>query len=141
MDYGSSIFWQVTDFHALRHTFITNLAQAGVHPKTAQALARHSTITLTMDRYTHALQEDQTRALDVLPSLRGRGDDSEAQNHATHESHGALYGAQKVRKHAKSCAPWRQSEKPASEAQEIKNVEKPLENGGISTFLSGVFWT
>jgi len=41
------------DFHGLRHTFISNLANGGVHPKVAQALARHSTITLTMDRYTH----------------------------------------------------------------------------------------
>ncbi len=39
--------------HALRHTFISNLARAGIHPKTAQALARHSTITLTLDRYSH----------------------------------------------------------------------------------------
>jgi integrase len=42
----------VADFHALRHTFISNLAAGGIHPKTAQQLARHSTITLTMDRYT-----------------------------------------------------------------------------------------
>ena len=42
----------VADFHALRHTFITNLAESGVHPKLAQELARHSTITLTMDKYT-----------------------------------------------------------------------------------------
>ena len=45
----------VADFHALRHTFMTNLAIAGVHPKTAQMLARHSTIAMTMDRYTHSL--------------------------------------------------------------------------------------
>lgn len=31
---------RVADFHALRHTFISNLAAGGVHPKTAQALAR-----------------------------------------------------------------------------------------------------
>jgi hypothetical protein len=37
------------DLYALRHTFISNLAAGGVHPKTAQGLARHSTITLTMD--------------------------------------------------------------------------------------------
>ncbi len=49
---------RVFDFHGLRHTFISNLARAGVHPKTAQALARHSTITLTMDRYTHTVRED-----------------------------------------------------------------------------------
>jgi len=57
------------DFHSLRHTFITNLARGGVHPKTAQTLARHSTITLTMDRYTHTLVGEQTEALAALPDL------------------------------------------------------------------------
>lgn len=57
------------DFHALRHTFITRLARAGVAPKVAQALARHSTITLTMDRYAHVGLEDQTAALDALPAM------------------------------------------------------------------------
>jgi hypothetical protein len=57
------------DFHALRHTFISNLASGGVHPKTAQRLARHSTITLTMDRYTHLRREDLAGALDTLPDL------------------------------------------------------------------------
>ena len=57
------------DFHALRHTFITNLARSGVHPSTAQTLARHSTITLTMDRYTHTMPEQLTAALARLPDL------------------------------------------------------------------------
>jgi len=60
---------RVLDFHGLRHTFITGLARAGVHPKTAQSLARHSTITLTMDRYTHTLQSDERDALDALPDV------------------------------------------------------------------------
>jgi integrase len=59
----------VADFHALRHTFITNLARGGVHPKVVQALARHSTITLTMDRYSRTLVEEQADALKVLPDL------------------------------------------------------------------------
>jgi hypothetical protein len=33
----------------------------------AQSLARHSTITLTMDRYCHTLLEDQVEALERLP--------------------------------------------------------------------------
>lgn len=37
------------DFHALRHTFITNMVKSGVSPKAAQSLARHSTIDLTMN--------------------------------------------------------------------------------------------
>ncbi len=60
---------RVADFHAFRHTFITNLIGAGVHPRTAQALARHSTITLTMDRYGHLLRGAETDALAALPSL------------------------------------------------------------------------
>jgi integrase len=59
----------VADFHALRHTFISNLARGGVHPKVAQSLARHSTITLTMDRYSHTLVGEQAEALGVLPDL------------------------------------------------------------------------
>jgi integrase len=57
------------DFHALRHQFISNLAAAGVHPKVAQSLARHSTITLTMNRYTHLGLHDEAAALDKLPQL------------------------------------------------------------------------
>jgi integrase len=59
----------VADFHALRHTFISNLAAGGVHPKTAQQLARHSTITLTMDRYSHTMREGLATALNMLPVL------------------------------------------------------------------------
>jgi len=60
---------RVVDFHALRHTFISNLAAGGVHPKTAQVLARHSTITLTMDRYSHTGRAGDAAALGALPDL------------------------------------------------------------------------
>jgi len=36
-------------------------------PKAAQELARHSTITLTQDYYTHLQLRDQVGALDMLP--------------------------------------------------------------------------
>ena len=54
------------DFHSLRHTFITNMAMSGVHPKIAQSLARHSTIQLTMDRYTHVGLPSQVEALETV---------------------------------------------------------------------------
>ena len=57
------------EFHGLRHTFLTNLARAGVHPKIAQQLARHSTIVLTMDRYSHVTLGEQSDALAMLPGL------------------------------------------------------------------------
>ncbi|MCA9087237.1 MAG: site-specific integrase [Planctomycetaceae bacterium] len=57
------------DFHALRHTFITNMVKSGVSPKTAQSLARHCTIDLTMNVYTSLTVIDQAEALAVLPSV------------------------------------------------------------------------
>ncbi len=57
------------DFHALRHTFITNMVKSGVNPKTAQSLARHSTIDLTMNVYTSLTVCDQASALATLPPL------------------------------------------------------------------------
>ena len=60
---------RVFDFHALRHTFITNLARGGVHPKQAQDLARHSDINLTLSRYSHTVLTDRAAALTALPDL------------------------------------------------------------------------
>ena len=59
----------IADFHSLRHTFISNLAACGIHPKLAQQLARHSTIALTMDRYTHLGLIDMNSALESLPNI------------------------------------------------------------------------
>jgi site-specific recombinase XerD len=60
---------RVFDFHALRHQFISDLARSGAHPKEAQVLARHSTITLTMDCYTHLGIVDLHSALSRLPDF------------------------------------------------------------------------
>jgi integrase len=57
----------VVDFHALRHTYVSSLAAAGVHPKIAQQLARHSDINLTMNTYSHVRGVDVAAALDHLP--------------------------------------------------------------------------
>ena len=50
----------------MRHPFITNLCRANVSPRTAQALARHSDISLTMNVYTHVGQEEQAEAIGKL---------------------------------------------------------------------------
>ncbi|GAB4160421.1 MAG: hypothetical protein Tsb009_37740 [Planctomycetaceae bacterium] len=59
---------RVADFHANRHTFISNLSKAGVAPKTAQTLARHSDINLTMGVYSHVELADQAAALNSVAS-------------------------------------------------------------------------
>jgi integrase len=55
------------DFHSCRHLFITSLERAGIGPKMAQTLARHSDIRLTMQVYTHIELHDQTAAIGALP--------------------------------------------------------------------------
>jgi integrase/recombinase XerD len=60
---------RVVDFHALRMTFITNLSLSGVSPKSAQQLARHSTINLTMNTYTMISVNDQAVAVEKLPAI------------------------------------------------------------------------
>jgi integrase len=60
---------KVADFHALRHTYISSLAMANVPIKVAQVLARHSTVTLTMDIYSHSETRHETAALATLPAM------------------------------------------------------------------------
>jgi integrase len=50
----------VADFHSLRGLFATMLVRAGVHPKAAQSLLRHSDVNLTMNVYAK-LQPDELR--------------------------------------------------------------------------------
>jgi integrase/recombinase XerD len=57
------------DFHALRHTFLSQLSRAGASAKVMQMMARHSTIAMTLERYTHANQSDLYSAVQKLPSI------------------------------------------------------------------------
>lgn len=55
--------------HDLRHTHATMLLAAGVHPKIVSERLGHSTISLTLDTYSHVLptmQDEVTRKLDAL---------------------------------------------------------------------------
>jgi integrase len=56
------------DFHALRHSYITALANGGVDLATAQDLAGHSTPVLTK-RYTHRHLGDRAKAISKLPAF------------------------------------------------------------------------
>ncbi len=55
-------------FHDLRHLTATLLLTQGVHPKVAQELLGHSTISMTLDTYSHvapALAVEATRLLEA----------------------------------------------------------------------------
>ena len=58
------------DFHANRHTFISNLGRAGVSLTTAQKLARHSDPKLTANTYTHVQVSHRAAAVQSLPPLQ-----------------------------------------------------------------------
>ena len=44
--------------HICRHTYCSNMAKAGMNPKTLQYLMGHSDIGVTMNTYTHLGLED-----------------------------------------------------------------------------------
>ena len=69
---------RVFDFHALRHQTGTMLATAGVTPKVAQTLLRHSDINLTMGIYSHTLTGQESQAIESMPDLTPK-DINEAQ--------------------------------------------------------------
>jgi len=61
---------RVVDVHALRHTFGTMLARAGVSLQVAQRAMRHSTPALTANVYTHLGLLDTSAAVNALPSIK-----------------------------------------------------------------------
>jgi integrase len=65
------------DFHSLRHTFVSNLSNAGVYPSAAQSLARHCDINTTMSYYTHVGLENQIESLGKLPEFTNTEDNKE----------------------------------------------------------------
>src|SRR5262249_50887720 len=58
------------DFHALRHSYLTMGARAGIDLRTLQELAGHSTPVLTA-RYSHRRLHDLAGAVEQLPALVG----------------------------------------------------------------------
>ncbi len=48
--------------HRFRHSFASNLIRAGVNVKAVQQLLRHENVQITLNTYSHLLQEDLTAA-------------------------------------------------------------------------------
>ena len=59
-------------FHDLRHSHATQLLAAGVHPKIVQERLGHSTITTTMDLYSHVSETIQSDAAARLDEAYGQ---------------------------------------------------------------------
>ena len=66
------------DFHALRHTFGTMLAQSGTGIRTAMELMRHTDAKLTMNVYTDPHLLETAGAVESLPTLTGKAGTADA---------------------------------------------------------------
>ena len=58
-------------FHALRHTYTTNLLASGAKPKDVQELLGHSDVSTTMNIYAHATRESKKSSAKLLDKLTG----------------------------------------------------------------------
>jgi integrase len=56
-------------FHDLRHTCATLLLRRGIHPKVVSELLGHSTVTMTLDRYSHVLPDMQQAAMEAMDGI------------------------------------------------------------------------
>ena len=56
-------------FHDLRHTAATLLLAEGIHPKVVQEMLGHSTISLTLDTYSHVIPDLQREAAEKMQAL------------------------------------------------------------------------
>ncbi|MDO8302017.1 MAG: tyrosine-type recombinase/integrase, partial [Sedimentisphaerales bacterium] len=67
------------DFHALRHSTGSLLVASGAHPKIVQSIMRHSTIELTMNKYSHIFAGAESDALAKLPDFSVPSEQSQKQ--------------------------------------------------------------
>jgi integrase len=58
-------------FHDLRHTSATLLLLQGIHPKVVSEMLGHSTVSITLDLYSHVLPDMQREATKALDKLLG----------------------------------------------------------------------
>lgn len=55
--------------HTLRHTFATRALESGIPPKVVQEILGHSSITMTLDLYTHVLPKTKAEELRKLEGI------------------------------------------------------------------------
>ena len=58
-------------FHDLRHAYPTRLLERGVHPKVVSEALSHSSISITMDTYSHVMPSMLQVAADAIDVVLG----------------------------------------------------------------------
>jgi len=57
-------------FHDLRHTAATLLLRRGVNPKIVSEMLGHSSVSITLDIYSHVTPDMQQQAADAMDGRR-----------------------------------------------------------------------
>jgi integrase len=60
-------------FHDLRHTCATLLLSKGIHSKIVQEILGHSTVSITLDTYSHVLPNMQKEAVRAMEGMISKG--------------------------------------------------------------------
>ncbi len=64
---------EVLDLHGMRTTFITEMVNQNIHPRKAQALARHAKLETTMKYYARVEIEDLRSEIEKCVPGHGKG--------------------------------------------------------------------
>ncbi|MGG1617794.1 tyrosine-type recombinase/integrase [Paenibacillus sp. NRS-1782] len=64
-------------FHDLRHTAASLMLSIGVHPKVVSEILGHSSVSITLDTYSHLLMNMQSDATQGLSSLLSKKEETE----------------------------------------------------------------
>ena len=59
-------------FHDLRHSYATFMLQKGINPKIVSQILGHSSVSVTLDIYSHPPVDVQSVCLDVFESVEKR---------------------------------------------------------------------
>ena len=65
----SSYFSKGLRFHDLRHSYATLMLQKGINPKIVSQILGHSSVSVTLDIYSHPPVDVQSVCLDVFESV------------------------------------------------------------------------
>jgi len=104
----------VFDFHGFRHDYISGIVASGASVRVAQELARHSTPTLTIGRYSHVRLHDLRAAVPSVPGAISTTPPESMALRATGTCDSALHGCNKL--DAKPCESMRPRAMGAHEA-------------------------
>lgn len=57
------------NFHCLRHTFATRALELGIDIKTLSEILGHTSVAITLNRYTHSLLEYKVQEMNKIAQI------------------------------------------------------------------------